>query len=106
MFVPPEQLGFDFAAVLTDAVDDWSIAQPMGFTRPVVESAGDFIVAEMEASGLRRLQDTEAWFNDDATATEFRECIFSALDHWLINVEIMTAPSVERTGEYNRPCGE
>jgi hypothetical protein len=78
----------------------------MGFTRPIAESVGDAIIAEMEARGLRFLQDEEAWFNCEATSTEYKECVFAALNHWLVQVEIQLASTPERTDEYNRPCGE
>lgn len=106
VFVPPSQLAFDLAAVMEQAIAHWETTQPLGFTRPVVESCGDFIVAEMESSGLRRLTDEGVCFNSEAPPDEFRECVFAALDHWLIKAEISTKRTAEEMEEYRRPCGE
>lgn len=106
MFVPKKQLGFDLAGIIETAIEDWSVAQPLGFTRPVAESCGDFIAAEMDAWGLRSLVGDEAMFNSDKTEAEFRECVFAALDHWLIKVEISMLRTPEEMADYLRRCGE
>jgi hypothetical protein len=104
MFVPPDRLAFDLANVAAQAIADWEAIQPLGFRRPVVDSCGDFIVAEMEARGLRQLVDTNAWFDSAAAPADFRDCIFAALDRWLI--EVSQRRSSEEMEEYRRQCGE
>jgi hypothetical protein len=106
MFAPSNRLSFDLAALIENAIIDWYAIKPMGFNRPIAESAGDAITAEMDARGLRFLKGEEAWFNREATSTEYKECVFAALDRWLVQVEINLAPTAERMDEYNRPCGE
>ncbi len=109
MFVPRNCLDFDLGDLVERAIKEWSIAQPLGFTRPIAESCADFIVDEMEADELRRWvgdEADEACFNSEVSEMEFREAVFAALDKWLVKVEI----SMERTpGEmksYWRKCGE
>lgn len=97
MFVPPDQLKINLQGLIEKAIADWSETQPRGFSRPVVEQCGDFIVAGMDARGLRSLHGDEPWFNGDATAKELRECVFTALDHWLVNAEISGEPVPEET---------
>lgn len=106
MFVSPDRLSFDLAALIEQAVTDWSATQPLGFTRPVVESCGDSIVAGMETDGLRQLSGDLAIFSEEATAQDYRQCVFTALDRWLVRVEISTRRTSEEMQEYRRPCGE
>jgi len=106
IFIPPGRLSFDLAALIEIAISDWSTIQPMGFTRPVVESCGDFISDELDARGLRRQDTDAATFNDEAESGVFREAVFAALDKWLVKVEISTKRSPEEMEEYRRPCGE
>ena len=106
MFVSPDQLSFDLAALIEQAISDWSTTQPLGFTRPVVESCGDFIVAEMDRNGLRQLAGEQAVFSNGPTVADYRECVFAALDRWLVQVEISTKRTPEEMEQYRRPCGE
>jgi len=52
------------------------------------------------------LTDEGVCFNSEAPPDEFRECVFAALDHWLIKAEISTKRTAEEMEEYRRPCGE
>jgi hypothetical protein len=61
-------------------MDDWVGMQRLGFSRPIAQSSGDFIVEEMERRGIRQLQGDKAEFEERASAEDFRECIFAALD--------------------------
>jgi len=105
-FVAPDQLPFDVSHIIKQAVLDWEVTQPLGFTRPPNESSGDYIVAEMESAGLRRLNGETAWFRLNAAADEYRTCIFAALDHWLAAAEISTKRTPKEMDEYERPLGE
>jgi len=106
MFVSPECLPFNLTALIETAVSDWSASPPMGFTRPVLDSCGDFISDEMDARGLRRQDADDPTFNDEAESEAFREAVFAALDKWLVMVEISMKRSPEDMEEYRRPCGE
>jgi hypothetical protein len=106
MFVSRDRLRFDLAALIENSVSDWSTTQPMGFTRPVVESCGDYISDEMDACGLRRQDTDEATFDDQADSSAFREAVFAALDRWLVKVEISMKRTPEEMEDYRRPCGE
>src|SRR5437867_12061537 len=106
MFVSLNQLPFDLAALIEQAISDWSDTQPLGFTRPVMESCGDSIISEMEADTLRQLSGDQAIFNEEATGQDYRECVFAALDHWLVQAELSTKRTPLEMGEYRRPCGE
>lgn len=105
-FVSRDCLSFDLQALIERAVSEWSITQPLGFTRAVAESCGDFIVAEMEAVGLRRWIDDEVRFNSEASEAEFTDCVFAGLDKWLVKVEISLKRTPEEMEEYWRRCGE
>jgi hypothetical protein len=106
MFVSPECLSFNLAALIEAAVSGWSASQPMGLARPVVESYGDFISDEMDARGLRRQDADDATFNDEADGKAFREAVLAALDKWLVRADISMKRSPEGMEEYRRPCGE
>lgn len=106
MFVPADRLTFDLASIDRHDYRRLAEIQPLGFTEPVVESCGDFIVAEMESSCLRRLEGDEASFSDEATPEEFRDCVFAALDRWLVLRATSTRRTPEEMDEYDRPCGE
>jgi hypothetical protein len=105
MFVSPKCLPFDPASLIETAVSDWSIIQPMGFTRPVVDSCGDFIADELDARGLRRQDADDATFDDEADSGAFHDADFLALDKWLVKVEISMKRSPEEMEDYRRPCG-
>jgi len=102
VFVSPDQLSFDLAALIELAISDWSDTQPLGFTRPVAESCGDSIVAEMETNGLRQLSGDQAIFNREATAQDYRQCVFDALGHWLVQAELSTKRTPLEMEEYPR----
>jgi hypothetical protein len=72
MFVSPECLPFNLTAQIETAVSDWSASPPIGFTRPVVGSCGDFISGEMDARALRRQDADDANFNNEAESEAFR----------------------------------
>ena len=68
-----------------------------------MESAGDFIVSEMDGRSLRKFDGTVAFFEGDAAADEYRKCILSALDRWL--AEIQREPTPEEKDAYRRDWG-
>jgi hypothetical protein len=98
VFVPEDRLKINLPGLVEKAISKWSETQPRGFTRPVVEECGDFIATEMDSKKLRCLRHNEALFSDEATAEEFRECVFVALDHWLVQAEISGEPVPAATG--------
>lgn len=109
MFVPRNSLSFDLRDLIERAVTDWSITQPLGFTRPIAESCGDFIAEEMEIVGLRRCigdEADEAHFNNEASEMEFREAVFAALGKWLVKIEISVRRTPDEMEEYWRTCAE
>lgn len=105
-FVSRNCLSFDLQDLIERAVSEWSINQALGLTRPVAESCGDFIAAEMEAIGLRRWIDDEVLFNSEASQSEFSDAVCAGLDKWLVKVEISLARSPEEMEEYWKRCGE
>ena len=105
VFVNANNLGFNLIALIDSAMEDWRREQ----TVPVEsfsESCGDFIVDAMERYGLRNLGSGDATFNREATPEQFRESVFSGMDHWLIRCEMNREPSQENKDAYYRPMGE
>jgi hypothetical protein len=105
VFVTADRLGFDLVALMNSAMADWRREQA-GTVEQFNESCGDFIVDAMERYGLRNLGAGEAMFSREATPEQFRECVFSAMDHWAARCEIEREPSREKTDAYHRPLGE
>ena len=99
MFVPEDCLKINLPGLVEKAISKWSESQPPGFTRPLVERCGDFIAAEMNSRNLRCLVLNEPLFNKEATPEEFRECVFAALDHWLVQAESSGEPMPEQVGD-------
>jgi hypothetical protein len=96
VFVSPDQLGFDLASLVAKTMNDWVEMQSLGFRRPIAESCGDFIVEEMERRGIRQLKGNKAEFDERPSAEDIQECIFAALDRWLVKVESSTARTKKR----------
>jgi hypothetical protein len=71
------------------------------------ESYGDFIAAELNASGLRSVGDghDDALFNATASETEFRNGVVAGLDRWLVTTECRSLTPGD-WDTYCRPLGE
>jgi hypothetical protein len=97
-------MNFPLMTLVEKAMNDWVEMQRLGVSRQIAESCGDFIVQEMDRTGIRHLPDDSPKFDSQATPEDSRECVFGALDRWL--VETSTARTPEEMNEYRRPCGE
>lgn len=86
MFVQPESLPFDLTELPERTLVEWHSDKPASVPLPDMESAGDFIVSEMNTAGLRRFDGPVADFNVGATSDEYRNCTITALDRWLAEV--------------------
>jgi hypothetical protein len=87
MFLPPESLPFDLAEFVQQSIADWHRSKPAAVPFPQMESAGDFIVAEMNNCLLRQFDGAVALFEADTATEEYRKCIFAALDRWLAEIQ-------------------
>ncbi len=98
MFRPPELLPFNLAALIQQSIVDWHSSKQAAAPLPETEGVGDFIVAEMDNCLLRKSEGGAAVFEVDATAEEYRRCVFLALDRWL--EEIQREPTREERDAY------
>ena len=99
-FVRRQELRFNLEGLLAECVTYWSCG------RPVPESCGDAVVAEMESRGLRSFpgDSGEALFNRGMSREEYRRCILAALQRW--EHEASQPRTAEDVKTYYRPCGE
>ena len=107
MFVRASELPFDLKALIEQTIENWSAIKATGAVREPTDSFGDFIAAELNASGLRSVSDShdDALFNAAASETEFRNGVIAGLDRWLVTTECRPPTPVE-WDHYCRPLGE
>jgi hypothetical protein len=107
MFVRASELPFDLKALIEQTIENWSAIQAAGVVLEPTESYGDFIAAELNASGLRSVSDShdDALFNATASEAEFRSGVIAGLDRWLVTTEYRPRTHAE-WGDYCRPLGE
>jgi len=107
-FVTRDQLGFDLAALIEDAIDDWSKISGTAIDDPPSEACGDFIASEMDARGLHRDDPAsdEAFFDADPPPAQFRDAVLAGLNRWLIETEPVHPLTTAEADEYGRKCGE
>lgn len=86
MFVPENCLTINLPALVENAIGKWRDSRP-NFTSSLADDCGDYIADEMDSRGLRCLVDHEPQFRNDATADEFRECVFAALNRWVVELK-------------------
>jgi hypothetical protein len=86
MFVRASELPFDLKAVIEQTIENWSAIKSAGVGLEPTESYGDFIAAELNASGLRSVSGghDDALFNATASEAEFRNGVVAGLDRWLV----------------------
>ena len=99
-FVHRSQLPFNLADLIESAMLDWQLSQ-RSHQNIDNEATGDFIVEAMDRYNLRWLDKDEATFDDQATQETYRECISSAMDHWLAATLLP-----QDKDSYFRPVGE
>jgi hypothetical protein len=98
VFVTENRLKINLPALVENAISKWGKAHPAKFRSSSTDECGDHIAAEMNFRGLRCLHGNEPWFSDEATADEFRECVFAALDRWVVE----SKPAEQATTDVRR----
>ncbi len=86
MFVPPESLPFDMAALIAQTLAEWHEAKPPATPSPESEGVGDFIVAELNRSKLRQFDGLVALFDAEASPERYGDHILIALELWLADL--------------------
>ena len=74
-FVRIHELKFDLPVLIEDSIK-------AGFGTAIPEGIGDFIVAEMETSGLRAIGDREALFDPSRSRSQYHACVIAAILRW------------------------
>jgi hypothetical protein len=96
-FVGIDELNFDLRALIEASIE-------AGFGTSIPEGIADFIVAEMEASGLRSLGDHAARFDAGRTRSHYHAAVIAAILRW--RREVSRQPTPDQREAYRRPLGE